>query len=65
MLHAMSDGGIAIAFEAKQVTSGGSRNYRIGLPRLAVFECPNALEYESASLASDSPDDPLEANESG
>lgn len=38
MLHAMSDRGTAIATEAKQFTSAGSRDNGIGLLRLAVFE---------------------------
>ena len=64
MLDAMADGGFAIALETMQVTSGGSRDDRIELLRLAAFESSGALKYESARLATDSPDNSLKAHES-
>ena len=63
MLHAVPNGGAAVAQEALQVSSCGAGDNGIGLLRQPAFEYASALEHEGADLAADSSNDPLEAYE--
>src|SRR3954468_18138824 len=60
MLHAVADGGAAVALEAGQVARRGAGDHGVGLLRLSVLEDTGALEHEGAAPAADATDDPLE-----
>src|SRR5258705_1028755 len=63
MLHAVPNGGVAVAQATLQVSSRGAGDNGIGLLRLAAFEYASALENEATGLAVDSSNDPLETDE--
>src|SRR5258705_1203231 len=63
MLHAVPNGGVAVAQETLQISSCGTGDNGIGLLRLSAFQYASALEHEGPGLAADSPNDALEAYE--
>src|SRR5688572_25301237 len=63
MLHAVPDGGTAIAAQAQQLAGTGAGDDGIGFLCLAVLEYPGSLEHKCSGPAADSSDYPLEADE--
>ena len=53
MFHAVPDRGVAVAYEAHQVSGRGTGNDRIGLLGQPAFLDAGALQHEAARLVPD------------
>src|SRR6185436_1889018 len=65
MLGAVPHAGCTLAPEGAKVSGTRAGNHEVRLFRLAVLEHAGALEHKGPGLATDSPGDPFEADESG
>src|SRR5687767_12590945 len=63
MLHAVTNGGRAVAQEALQFSSAGAGDDEIGLLCLPALKYAGTLEYKAAGFAGNSAHDLLEADE--